>query len=167
MSSPQRRVFGPLALPSSFGKIYGMQTPELLVLDLRSPLFYHAAANPPSPSSVLSEGEEELLAFDTGLLVTEDPEGGPRIKTLPSASFRGSSKGEGGLYTIEAGRYAFMQLSEDMEGPAASLEHFAANLEYFAREAWWEGVRLEGPYLVRILGEDGKTTVQLLRRHAQ
>jgi hypothetical protein len=146
-----------------------MQNPELLVLDLRAPLVFRSAAVPPSPASDLpSEGEEELIVFDPALLVTEDPDEGPRVRALPPASFRGSSRGEGLHYTIEPGRYAFMQLEAgDGSGQlAASLENFAASLEEFARDAWWEGARLEGPYLVRLLAEDGKKTIQLLRRHA-
>lgn len=106
----------------------------------------------------MTEGEEELLVFNSVLLFGPDDDEGPRIASLPRPEFEGSSKGRGEEYELPAGRYAFMQARPADEAELLSF------LEAFARDAWWEGIKLEGPFFLRRLREDGRTAVQYLRR---
>ena len=42
----------------------------------------------------------------------------------------------------------------------------AEGVEWFAREAWWEGRELEGALFLRLVREDERLAFQLLRRLA-
>jgi hypothetical protein len=140
--------------------------------------------------SGLSEGEEELFALEAEELVAFDPDEGPRLADpLPALRFYGRSAGGsacGGCSacgpaalggdrgdsqpapvqppcgdaerSLPAGRYLFLQFR-----PADRAE-LASGLEWFAREAWWQGKRCSGPYFVRRVKEDGKLATQILRR---
>jgi hypothetical protein len=74
---------------------------------------------------------------------------------------------------LEAGSWLFTQWrSGKDEGPAAgdlaaddlAAGDLARGLEWFAREAWWQRRALEGPWLLRLVKEDGRIACQALRR---
>jgi hypothetical protein len=161
---------------------------QLLNLRLHSSLRFFGMENPPfvglgpampwlKSKLAKAEGDEELLVFDEEELVSFDPDDGPRAAAeLPPPLFYGTSaprpKGTetgggsappeplGAPWTLPAGDYLFMQWRP------ASTEELLEGIEWFAREAWWEGGGRgggEGPWLLRILKEDGKMATQLLR----
>jgi hypothetical protein len=159
-----------------------MDDHALLDLDLRSPLRYWGMENPPFAGAPLSgkiplrstgggltevalgeglaEGEEELIVFDEVELVHFDAEQGPLLaRPLPPPRFYGRSASGGGKdYALPRGSYVFMQYRPREAG------EFEEGIEWFAREAWWEGKEAAGPYLIRRLKEHGKLAVQILRR---
>jgi hypothetical protein len=59
-----------------------------------------------------------------------------------------------GEYALAPGEYALAQAPGDADPGALSREFF--------REAWWRGVALESPFIVRRVREDGKAALQLL-----
>ena len=146
---------------------------DLLTLDLRAAIAYRDDGAPPGRSAPLAEGDEELLVFEEAELLRFDPDEGPRARRpLPSPSFRGlarpealprarsASPREGAVFTLERGRYLFAQFRP------ANAEELLEGVEWFAREAWWEGCAAAGPYILRRLREDGRDAVQILRREA-
>lgn len=153
---------------------------KLLTLKLHAPLCYSGIENPPfiglavpeafsrlsgTPSPKEGEGREEIFVFDEVELVSFDPDDGPRAAARPPAPrFYGSSlargaKGKEGEApcALDPGLYLFMQWRPSNEA------EFREGVEWFAREAWWEGEAARGPYIVRRLVEDGKVATQLFR----
>lgn len=152
--------------------------PELNLLNLRlhAPLRYSGMENPPfvglgrpgDPWTALvrpEEGHEELFVFEAEDLVVFDPDEGPRaVRPLPAPRFhgRGLALGERPAeaeseHALPRGDYLFMQWRP------AGEDELLAGIEFFAREAWWEGAKATGPYLLRRVLEDGKVATQLLR----
>lgn|GEM_PF-263931 len=130
-----------------------------------------------------TEGEEELAVFAAEGLVLMDRDDGPRMQAypLPPALFYGraaagapagrpGSQNSGstadaapessGLqtWTLEPGAYLLLQWRPE------NAAEFREGVEYFARQAWWEDEKAEGPYFIRRLREDGKTATQIWRR---
>jgi hypothetical protein len=165
-----------------------MSALELLTLELRSPLPFFGLENPPLAGAPLSgwtllprpdlvrvgigedmeEGEEELFVFDEEELVSFDPDEGPALRRpLPSPRFYGrrSTPGPGSepgaAKGLPAGSYAFLQWRPRDEG------ELIEGLEWFAREVWWEGAAVKGPYALRRLREDGRLATQALRMIAR
>lgn len=151
---------------------------NLLNLRLHASLRYSGMENPPfvglgrpgDPwfAAVLpEEGKEELFVFEAEDLVLFDPDDGPKVVApLPAPRFHGTGlklgekTGEGETeYSLPRGEYLFMQWRPANEGELLS------GMEYFAREAWWEGTKAMGPYLLRRVLEDGKVATQLLRSY--
>jgi hypothetical protein len=60
-------------------------------------------------------------------------------------------------FTLPASDYAFFQWR------AESAPQPAIMLEEFVREIWWERLETEGAWFMRLVLEDGKTSVQALR----
>ncbi len=103
---------------------------------------------------------EESVFFwnaDEIIAVTED---GPRIvPKLPLPLRFGEKKaGDTGNIALAASRYLFAQ--SNLGGIASVPEA----VEWFAREAWWTEARMEGPIVVRLVREDGKTALQVIRK---
>lgn len=142
---------------------------KLLNLRLHAPLPFMGLENPPLGAGALfalpadlAEGAEELFVFPQEGLISFDPDDGPRAaKTLPLPAFHGrGGRGAAALgspWSIPAGSYLFMQFRPQEEA------EFLEGLEWFAREAWWEGQKSQGPWLVRRLREDGGLATQILR----
>lgn len=167
-----------------------MASYELFTLDLHAALLYTGIERPaikaaPLSGSVLiphedgrlyevpsglglAEDEEEIFLFDTEKLVEFDADNGPElVPSLPAPDFygrrisAGSSAFKGASLErreLPRGRYAFMQWRAESE------EELRLGLEWFIREIWWEQMKLEGPYILRRLCEDGKLATQILRR---
>jgi len=66
---------------------------------------------------------------------------------------------------LEPGQYLFTQDRKpaDVEGPAVN-DWLADSIEWFAREAWWTKAAGAGELTLRLVREDGKTAVQLIRK---
>ncbi|SLM11205.1 hypothetical protein SPIROBIBN47_180052 [uncultured spirochete] len=60
-------------------------------------------------------------------------------------------------FTLSAADYAFFQWRAE-SAPQPSIM-----FEEFAREIWWERLETEGAWFLRLVLEDGKTSVQALR----
>lgn len=177
----RQRGGGPLVVGESPGHYALMAIPtRLLTLDLRSAIDFPEALTLAMrdgdffPGGPADEGDEELHRFDLDLLAS-GPDG-PRCRRplpLPLASHRRSRpKGaakeaqtevrlEPGLKArLQAGLWLFTQWR-----PADGGE-LAEGIEWFAREAWWEGRELEGGLFLRLVREDGRLAFQLLMRLA-
>ncbi|MFZ4618879.1 MAG: hypothetical protein ACOYM2_22160 [Rectinemataceae bacterium] len=141
----------------------------LLELDLRSDIDYPgkltipsnpAGFFPPGPSA--GEKEEVYLFSPEIYEPTQDGPRGRLRQPLPEAAFASAAAQDDGAGTpcfcIEAGSWIFAQWRPE------SAEDLAEGMEWCAREAWWEQRRLEGPWLLRLVREDGQTAYQLLRR---
>ncbi|MEI6387996.1 MAG: hypothetical protein WCQ50_15310 [Spirochaetota bacterium] len=146
--------------------------PALLELDLRSDIIFTGTLRVPIypdgffPLGPDTEEAGELYLFSPDSF--EATEDGPRARLphpLPYAAFSsapGLDEGAGAPgFCIEAGAWLFAQWRP------ASAEDLDLGMEWFAREAWWEQKRLDGPWLLRLVREDGQTAFQLLRRLAR
>ncbi len=149
-----------------------MRETELKILRLHAPLRYVPApawaGRSVPPREVPSEGAENAALYEPGSVVRFDPRDGPRaLPSLPEPAASGSAPsvpasdtaGPGAL-CLESGAYGFLQGSASSEGEWLGL------IEAFARQAWWEGVECEGPYVLRRVREDGKWAAQVWRRLA-
>jgi hypothetical protein len=152
-----------------------MSYPHLLTLDLREDLAYR---NLPPLQDLgsqdeavkawfpeLDEGEERLhildaASFDFG----GDGPGVALPLPSPTASYARSGLDTlpgGAAFILTAGSYLFFQWRP------TSMEELAEGLEWFAREAWWEGRSTVGPTMLRLVCEDGRLARQALRRLAE
>lgn len=118
-----------------------------------------------------SEGHESALFLDWSASIDESGDDGPRARRpLPEPIFVGERSGPaaGGAEPSEArlepGRYAFVQARAPAGATTPAAEAWFVELvEWFARESWWTGASVGGPLTARLVREDGKTAVQLLR----
>ncbi len=132
--------------------------------------------------ALAAEGGEELFVFEADQFIVFDKDDGPRLAArLPAPVFYGrlgggqntgaAHAGQNGaapssgaadtaaaLYTLEPGAYLLLQWRP---ADSASLRE---GIEYFARQAWWEDEKTEGPYCLRRLREDSRIATQLWRR---
>jgi hypothetical protein len=164
----------------------GMTSFSLLTLRLHSPLCYLGLENPPFlgldaegglsaiGACAAEEGREELFVFEDSALVAFDPDDGPKApERLPSPAFYGQAPkpgapaGQESRWVLPAGQETQWFLPEGnylfMQWRPSGEEEFLAGLEWFAREAWWEGHKAVGPWFVRRILEDGKVATQLIR----
>lgn len=132
-----------------------------------------SAADAVRLASSSAEGSEIALSWAWDDLVDESGDDGPlavRPIVAPrsvAASGLVASSGPVDLDSrLETGRYLFTQsraLSEPVD-----LDAWLCDLvEWFAREAWWTGASCTGGLTLRLVREDGKTAVQLLRALAE
>lgn len=133
-----------------------MPPAAIRVLHLNRTLDYSAAKEP-------GNEDDYLMVFESADLTTDDGISGPRIRRpLPDPVFKGGRSGaynpSAPGYALEAGDYLFSQWRpEDYPSLADALEDLI-------RQAWWERYSLMGPWIVRIVNEDGQRAVQGLRR---
>ncbi|HWP68420.1 MAG TPA: hypothetical protein VN437_03885, partial [Rectinemataceae bacterium] len=84
-------------------------------------------------------------------------------RPLPAALFGGeaaahSSPGDKRVeYSIAPGDYFFIQWRK------TSFPVPEDGLEDFIRQVWWGGEKMEGPWILRVIAEDGNTAYQGLR----
>jgi hypothetical protein len=149
---------------------------RLLSLRLAAPLPYRACepSSQPGRSKLpaeseartdLAEGAESLEIHEPSTLIIESADG-PRLPALlPPPDWRGvalegrsiASTGSD-VRELAAGTYLFTQWRP------ADEEELRAGLEWFLREAWWEGTPGTGPVYLRRVFEDGRLATQALRR---
>ncbi|MCE1195184.1 hypothetical protein LWX53_01615 [bacterium] len=137
-----------------------MSDPTIMRLHLGAALRYEPFDAAPLPDSDIGH-DDALWAFAPESLVRESADAGPTIaRPLPAPSFAGFLARGGGApaFRLEAGDYLFHQWR------ASAYANLEDGLEDFARQVWWEGERTEGPWLLRVVREDGKTAFQGLRR---
>lgn len=173
-----------------------MRDSELRILRLHAPLIYTsvptAGSRPFLPTDAVSEGAEEAALYDPESIVRFDPLDGPRaLPALPNPAAAGRSSAAGfpsapgalpgagrsrgsgadgaagspadadpGVLCLEPGVYGFLQ------GTADSPEDWLGLVERFARQAWWERLDCEGPYILRRVREEGRWAAQVWRRRA-
>ncbi|HUX40459.1 MAG TPA: hypothetical protein VMV83_04745 [Rectinemataceae bacterium] len=164
---------------------------RLLTLDLRAGIEYPEALYVVTtrgdfyPAGPLDEGDEELHRFDLDL-VPMGPEG-PRCRRPlppPEASYRRRGR-ESGAVEARAKEGRAEEERTEMRANASTGSRLVAGLwlftqwrpadggelalgiEWFAREAWWEGRELEGKLFLRLVREDGKLAFQILGRLAR
>ncbi|PKL23791.1 MAG: hypothetical protein CVV47_13345 [Spirochaetae bacterium HGW-Spirochaetae-3] len=124
------------------------------------------------------EGSELTMAWDWDALVDPACDDGPSARRPLPPPARIAASGliappgdaDSGDATsdaerLEPGQYLFTQDRKpaDVEGPAVD-GWLADSIEWFAREAWWTKAAGEGELTLRLVREDGKTAVQLLRK---
>ena len=126
------------------------------ILHLNRALRYSASNEPGNETDSIKVFEPENFTDEDGL-------NGPRLhEPLPDPLFRGrlslAERPFADDYTLEAGDYLFSQWRPE-EYPSLTDA-----LEELVRQAWWEGHKLTGPWIIRTVKEDGKTAFQGLRR---
>ncbi len=137
-----------------------MSEPSIMKLHLGAALRYEpfgAAA----PAGEDTGHDDVLWAFPPESLVRESADAGPTlVRPLPAPSFAGFlARGAGDpAFRLPAGDYLFHQWRK---AAYACLED---GLEDFVRQVWWEGERTEGPWMLRVVHEDGNVAYQGLRR---
>lgn len=144
-----------------------MSEPTLLHLHLGASLQYAYMPPETNPLAEILPGEERIWAFKPDDIVENDCDAGPRVKRpLPKPGFAGSSpiKGchgncgtEDSACSLPAGDYLFLQWRRN------AYQSIEDGLEDFIRQIWWEGEKTEGPWILRIVAEDGNTAFQGLR----
>jgi len=158
---------------------------NLLTLNLHAPLEWSAAATMGTVAEALTaadaapDGAEIVMRWDWSAAFDETGDDGPRAsKPFPEPSRMAASRhdpsatpsddGQSPAERLEPGRYLFAQAriapSDDGTAHDGSSARLAELVEWFAREAWWTKAAMEGPLVVRLVREDGKTAVQPLRR---
>jgi len=151
---------------------------DLLTLNLSTKLEWteNIPAGPGSIRAAISaignapEGSEAVLCWHWDEAVVHSGDSGPttahpfpepewlamRIATTSMSTV---------IRTLEAGRYLFAQAGRPPEPDDPTMPIWLAEkIEWFAREAWWTRSTATGPLFVRLVREDSKTAVQLLRQ---
>ena len=144
----------------------------LLVLHLASPLVY-AAKEGPAPSSPAADAPEFAAAAGSDRLFAYSEESFPRSRKAPSGQERLASpallfsasaaavEGGGGTFELRAEDYFFSQWAAgDGIGALDGLDSFA---EAVRAEAEDRNVSTEGPWMLRVLAEDGGARFQGLK----
>ncbi len=167
---------------------------ELLTLNLQKDLEWSQTearlaglGNVPEAAAAVGmapEGAECALFWDWNVLVDKQGDDGPRSRRpLPfpasiAASGLAEKPASGAPGTghsrddvamrLAAGSYLFVQTRAPalLQGAEALEDWLADSIEWFAREAWWTGAKTSGPLLVRLVREDKKTAVQIVRKLA-
>ncbi len=114
---------------------------------------------------------ETLLALrhDELITMTED---GPRIVKMPRISelFLANTAPSGDdTIELKPGAYLFYQWRRSVSPGATeqnqdrSRPFWVETLEEVAREAWWQGIALEGQWYLRLVPEDDGAAFQVLR----
>lgn len=146
---------------------------HLKILRLQQSLKYAAATLPLRFGDAALEeytrrGGESLLEFDDGTLIST-AEDGPHIQGIPQADVAycaTTQAGRGNGFELEAGAYLFFQWRA--QGAAAqgceARPLWTNMLEEVAREIWWQGIVVEGPWFLRLIPEDNRIAFQILRR---
>jgi len=149
---------------------------NLLTLNLHKPLAWStsqaAEAGVRSASDAVriaassAEGAELALSWNWETVVDERGDDGPRAVRPLAAPASAAASGLPGPSANDAGlapgRYLFVQ-SRAPSGPVDLDAWLLHLIEWFAREAWWTGASCAGDLTLRLVREDGKTAVQLLR----
>ncbi len=158
---------------------------RLLTLNLHKRLEWYRSqaerAAVRSPSDAIEaiaqapEGAELTMTWDWDALVDPACKDGPAAtRPLPppariaaSGLFVpcGDASSDNDAERLEPGQYLFTQDRKpaDVEGPAVN-DWLADSIEWFAREAWWTKAAGTGELTLRLVHEDGKTAVQLIRK---
>jgi len=106
------------------------------------------------------EGYECVLGWDADT-VARDAGDGPRlVRPLLRPSMAASTVSAGTGFELPAGSYLFCQAGS---ASALGADGVVEALEWFLREAWWMRSAATGPVFLRLVREDGKTAVQVLR----
>ena len=151
---------------------------DLKILHLRRALRYTAAKRPASiEEATLGElaarcGECLLVFDETGLpKMTDD---GPALlgTPLPNAAYRvaeDTKAEEPEVFALAPGDYVFFQWRARNSSGGAPIGHASATplfqiFEEVLREAWWQGIECSGPWFLRLVPEDGRLALQILRR---
>ena len=150
-----------------------MSEPTLFRLHLGSALRYEAFAHAVDPASDSPPSQDCVWIFDPSELISETGEDGPRLRMpLPSASFSGMARASGtaaldegpkapraaaATASLPSGDYLFSQWRR------ARNPQIEKGFEEFIRQVWWEGEKTEGPWILRVVAEDGDTAYQGLR----
>ena len=164
---------------------------ELLTLNLQKALEWnkaeaaiaglHTVPEAVAAIAKATEGAECALFWDWDALVDERDDDGPRSRRpLPApASIAASGLADKhasgapehrqtdgiAAMRLEPGSYLFVQTRAPAlpDGAQALEDWLADSLEWFARESWWTGTKTSGLLIVRLVREDGKTAIQVIR----
>jgi hypothetical protein len=158
---------------------------ELLTLNLRAPIEWReeegrgpvSFATAAAAMDSAPDGAERALFWDWDAAVDSSGDDGPRAaRPLPSPAICAASPDAASpdaaspdaaapTVGLAPGRYHFAQARKPEGATDAALEAWLADqLEWFAREAWWSRAESRGRLVVRLVREDGKTAVQLIRQ---
>jgi hypothetical protein len=131
-----------------------MSEPALFRLHLCSALRCDSSSAEEKPLEAPLSGADRILTFAPEEIVVDDPEKGPGLRRpLPKPIPRSPS-----APALPPGDYVFSQWRR---GDYASIEE---GFEDFIRQVWWEEKKTEGPWILRVVAEDGDTAFQGLRK---
>ena len=139
-----------------------MNSPTLRRLHLGAALSYLSIEGAGIPGD--GAGRDCVWAFDSDDFVFDDPVSGLALRRpLRAAFFRGEaaprptpSPGRD-AFRIAPGDYFFMQWRK------TSYPNLENGLEDFVRQVRRKGEKTEGPWILRVIAEDGNTAFQGLR----
>jgi len=148
---------------------------DLKVLHLQRPLRYAPMERPASVdetalSELAARCRECLLAFDANSLSTLTDDGPALTGTLvPSAAYAIAAADGQERFELAPGDYLFFQWrAKNASGRAANGHASGPPLsqifEEIVREAWWQRLECSGPWFLRLVPEDGRLALQILRR---
>ena len=145
------------------------------VMEWTEPLIVQADAIPAVFRIIMEakEGSEAVLCWDWSSIIQLSGDNGPEaIVPLPEPVWiyfnKATEPGHGADVPgrkLEPGTYLFTQTNApDLLDVPALTDWMAGKIEWFAREAWWTGSTATGPLFVRLVREDSKTAVQIIRQ---
>lgn len=141
-----------------------MSAPTIHRLHLGAALRYLSFDGIGIPADAAALDGDCIWVFDPDVIVFEDRDSGPRLhRPLPAALFSGEAAAHSNPedkqveYSIAPGDYFFVQWRK------TSFPAVEDGLEDFIKKVWWEGEKTEGPWILRIIAEDGNTAYQGLR----
>lgn len=133
----------------------------------------HTAEQALAAGLAAPDDAEIVLVWDWRAIIDDASPDGPKVRLpvaapslVAAAGLRSPSPDpeatRSAAMELAAGRYLFVQTR-----PSATPEIDAAGLpdlfEWFAREAWWSRSLCDGPFVLRLVREDGDTALQLIR----
>ena len=141
-----------------------MDFPTLRRLHLGTALSYLSIDGAKIPGDGARAGRDCVWAFDSDDFVFDDPASGPALRRpLRAAFFCGEavtsptpSPGQDD-FRIAPGDYFFIQWRK------TSYPTLEDGLEDFIRQVWRKEEKTEGPWILRVIAEDGNTAFQGLR----
>ena len=139
-----------------------MDFPTLRRLHLGAAISYLSVDLATTPGA--GAGGDRVWAFDSDDFVLDDPASGPRLRRpLRAAFFCGEAAPRPApspgreLFSLAPGDYFFFQWRK------TSYPTLEDGLEDFVRQVWWKGEKTEGPWILRVIAEDGDVAFQGLR----
>ena len=140
-----------------------MEKPQLMNLDLRTPLLYAKTSDLPSDLHFnMNENEEILLCFDLDPAQSRNIEPKTELLLGPLVFYGRKSGGfdnqQGEAVSLPAGNYLFVQCRD-----ALDREKWLDLAVEQQKDGLWERYKPESRLYVRFLYEDGRFVTQLFR----
>ncbi len=148
---------------------------NLKILHLHRAFFYTPMEKPASVdeaalSGLAAQYGECLLVFaETGLSTITDDGPALSVAPIPIAVYKAVPQEVPGGFSLDSGDYLFFQWRARNASGSAPISHASSPplfqiLEEVLREAWWQRIECSGPWFLRLVPEDERVALQILRR---